>query len=101
MPGNDANPQELEEWILPGGRSIPVFSALTEMAPVPLDEDPLSLDGENSYSLTSDGRVHLSTQDVDLMTDEEIPPRGEISEYEESNTSSHQSDELVRVSVLF
>jgi len=29
------------------------------------------------------------------MTDEEIPPRGEISEYEESNTSSFVSEDSV------
>lgn len=39
-----------------------------------------------------DGITHI---DVDLMTDEEIPPRGEISEFEESDTSSFLSEESV------
>jgi len=102
--GNDGN-QEIAEWILPGGRTIPVYSSLTS-GPTVQEEDPLSLDGENSSSRISRGKLQTSTtqqSDVDLMTDEEIPPRGEISEYEESNTSSHQSDELVRklLSIIF
>lgn len=45
---------------------------------------------ENLTSERSNSNNTQSQSDVNLMTDEEIPPRGEISEFEESssNTSS-------------
>ena len=59
----------------------------------PVTVDSMSNDRSNSNNTHSQGVE-------DLMTDEEIPPRGEISEYEESssNTSSFHSthDDTVR-----
>jgi hypothetical protein len=43
----------------------------------------------------SNSDKHTGHVQLDLMTDEEIPPRGEISEYEESNTSSFVSEDSV------
>lgn len=76
--GTDAIPQELDEWILPSGRSIPVFSGLSHGPGASADaEDPLSLDSEHSCLIIPDRIDHGQPQDdVDLMTDEEIPPRG-------------------------
>lgn len=55
------------------------------------------IDGDSQIDAVSDcmsARSGGSNVDVDLMTDEEIPPKGEISEYEESSTSL-MSDDIV------
>ena len=94
------------KWILPGGMAIPVYSSFTQIPSSSRNSQESqrssrNANDESSSSLSNfnerlQSSIHPS--DVDLMTDEEIPPRGEISEYEESNTSSHQSDELVSCS---
>lgn len=75
--GGNERRGEPERWILSDGKEIPVYS---------------------SYGLAKASSSHAGEDigppaSLNLMTDEEIPPRGEISEYEESNTSSLISED--------
>jgi len=99
---NDDRQGEPERWILPDGRAIPVYSSFSQMHAV---SKPSTFPTAATHTLeigdAEDPLSNLSTErhgghvQLDLMTDEEIPPRGEISEYEESNTSSFVSEDSV------
>lgn len=104
---NDDRQGEPERWILPDGRAIPVYSSFNQMhmASKPItcqsttNQLPLIGDVDDPLSNLSTDR-HGGQMQLDLMTDEEIPPRGEISEYEESNTSSFVSEDSVSLIII-
>lgn len=99
----DAPQEEPDSWILADGRSIPVYSSLTQVPAVsePVASCTMTMDISNKPSegetipITVERNPTHSQMHLDLMTDEEIPPRGEISEYEESNASSILSEDSV------
>ncbi|CAG7834200.1 unnamed protein product [Allacma fusca] len=85
------------------GRYIPVYSSITELhcsddfnPPSPVADTNGKAAFVESTSIESDS----SNLDVDLMTDEEIPPKGEISEFEESSTSLMSDDSNLKPAVL-
>lgn len=82
---------EAERWILPDGRGIPVYSSFTQLPIVAKssNSDASKIREENGTNLILERVLQLN-----LMADEEIPPRGEISEYEESNTSLVSEDSV-------
>lgn len=97
---NGGSVKKEEQLIFLDGRYIPVYSSLNELrcsSPDParleeeIDKDAVQA-AFNEPSPESDN----SNLDVDLMTDEEIPPQGEISEFEESSASV-MSDDYVSV----
>ncbi|CAL8070277.1 unnamed protein product [Orchesella dallaii] len=98
---NDSPQEEADNWILADGRTIPVYSSLTQV-PAVSDNTPsctmtvdISSKGHEAETIpvTVERNGLQSQMHLNLMTDEEIPPRGEISEYEESNASSIMSED--------
>lgn len=98
----DSPQEEPDSWILADGRTIPVYSSLTqvpavtETASCTINVDiPVKVQESETIPITVERNPSHSQMHLDLMTDEEIPPRGEISEYEESNASSILSEDSV------
>jgi hypothetical protein len=84
----------LERWILPDGNSIPVYSSINHLHVRTKAESKEILGEDQDVNLGSEKAAIVGSGSLNLMTDEEIPPRGEISEYEESNTSLVSEDSV-------
>lgn len=104
----DSPQEEPDSWILADGRTIPVYSSINQV-PVVADNAAsctMTVDISNkaqnneTIPITVERNPSHSQMHLDLMADEELPPRGEISEYEESNASSILSEDSVNYNIF-
>ncbi len=99
----DSPQEEPDSWILADGRTIPVYSSINQVPVVAENAASctMTMDISNktqnneTIPITVERNPSHSQMHLDLMADEELPPRGEISEYEESNASSILSEDSV------